>query len=505
MKIVKSAQICVILLLFLLLISHSKNIYATPDGWIYSQHVVYVNEHRFELWGYGFWDRYGYYRIRDIAYILNGTSAQFNIREPLDEYLHFWIERGAPYEPIGTELDYLYEEHREWREIGGFHAYAVEHYPLQNVILSLDGLETPKANTIVSVLTSFGFPINEPERLADLYQVYFDIDYLAGILGFSLEFEYNDLHITTGVEYLTGEIESQPLELLDISLRLTGHWVDRRFYDSAVISQEVAWPHEFEIGLLGLTYQPQFVDFQFTGIPLSVRQPNVWHHNRVFYPFTMESLKDGILTTSVAGIDRRIRAEWSSMPINSLIYYVDGVPNEMVRLDPNLCPGRYRHEILEGGGILLTYIADYQSFWGSPEYIHIYRSNIQGYEGERIFTHTVIDENDRIFFEFADHYPGLAEVYFYTIKAQGRQNRYHVITFGGESQIRAYIGDISDDTVINDSDISEIAIVENPEPPEYETDTQSDSSGYWRFVTIIVLLIAVALFIYLRKTGRIRL
>ena len=108
MKIAKSVQICVVLLLFLLLISHSKHIYATPDGWLYHQHVIYVNEQRFELWGYGYWEGYGNYRLRDIAYILNGTSAQFNIREPLGEYLHFWIERNTPYVPIGTELSYLY-------------------------------------------------------------------------------------------------------------------------------------------------------------------------------------------------------------------------------------------------------------------------------------------------------------------------------------------------------------------------------------------------------------
>jgi len=502
MKIVKSTKICATLLLFLLLINHSKITYATPEGRVYHQHVIYVNEQRFELWGYGFWDGYGNYRLRDIAYILNGTSAQFDIREPLGEHLHFWIERNVPYVPIGTELNYLYEEHRERRTIGTFHAYAVEHFPLQDVILSLDGLETPDANVVVTVLTSFGFPLNEPQRLADLNQVYFDIKSFAGLLGFSSEFKPGALHITTGAEYLTDNIESQPLDILDISLRLTGHWVDRRFFDSVIINQEVAWPHEFEIGLFGLTYHPRFVDFQFTGVPLAARQPNVWQYsNQIFYPFIMGSLADGIMTISVDGLDRSISADLSSMPVNTLTYYVGGIPHEMVRLDPNRSPGRYHYEALEEGGILFTYIADFQSFWGMPEYIHIYRSTVQGYDGERILTHAVIDENDRIFFEFTDPYAEPGKVYFYTIKAQDRRERYYIITFGREPQITAYIEYIPDDAPTIEADAPETAVVENPEPPEHAAYTQPDSGRYMVALKMIigVLVVIVVLFIVRRK------
>jgi len=288
---IKYAQICFAFLLCLLLIKQTKSVYATPDGWIYGQQAIYVNGQRFELWGYGHWEGFGFYRLRDIAYILNLTSAQFDIREPLDGYLHFWIAGDMPYTPIGTELGPHYEDYDERREIGGFHAYAVEHFPLQNVILSVDGLAYPDYSLVVPVLTSFGFPVNEPEWLADLEQVYFDLFMLSGLLGFSLEVIDDELHITTGTEYLSYILDFRPLYLLDISLRLTGHWVDRRFYDSVVITQEVVWPHEFEIGLFGLTYHPQFVDFGFTGIPLAARQPNIWNHDRILHPFVMEFLK----------------------------------------------------------------------------------------------------------------------------------------------------------------------------------------------------------------------
>ncbi|MCL2527419.1 MAG: hypothetical protein FWE42_03285 [Defluviitaleaceae bacterium] len=148
MRFIKRPYLYTAILLLVLLASHSNNVYATPDGWRYQQQEIYVNRQRFEVWGYSFGDGHGNFRLRDIAYILNGTSAQFNIREPLGEHLHFWIERNVPYTPVGTELSYFYEDHRDWREIGGFHAYAVEHFPLQNVILRIDGLEIPEANIL---------------------------------------------------------------------------------------------------------------------------------------------------------------------------------------------------------------------------------------------------------------------------------------------------------------------------------------------------------------------
>jgi len=190
----------------------------------------------------------------------------------------------------------------------------------------------------------------------------------------------------------------------------------------------------------------------------------------------------------------------SFAPINTITYYVDGIPNEMVRLDKRIDPGRYHFEELEDGGILLTYIADFQSFWSATDYIHIYRSTVQGYEGERIFTHTIIDENDRIFFEFADLYAEPGIVYFYTIKAQTSWwQDYHTITFGGETQIRAYIDKIAGDFILRNL------------PPygfgttEYGVGNQSNSIR--NVVTImasVVITVSIAVFIIKRKNKEVK-
>ena len=493
----KLTKICAALLLVLLL-THPRNAYATPDGWFYRPQIIYVNQQRFEVWGYLCSFREDYFRLRDIAYILNGTSAQFNIREPYGDNLHFWIERNVPYIPIGTELTYFYEEDSEWwRSLGGFHAYATEHFPIQNVILSLDGAEAPDESTVVAVLTPFGFPLNYLEWLTDIYLVSFSLESLAGVLGFSVMTVYDDTaigttHIITGDEYFA-DINAQSLEWLDMALRLTGHWVDRRFFDDNVITQDVAWPHEFNISIWGLTYAARFVDYAFTGVPLAARQPNVWDQDAKLYPFILESFNDGTAIFALDGSDRRIRAE-RSLPTNSLFYYFDGIPIEMVRLDPALNPGRYSFEVLECGGLRISYIADYQLFWHSHVYIHVYRSTEYGYEGERIFSHAIAGMDERIFFEFIDQYPPAGVHLFYTIKAENSRQRYDTITFGGARQITAFVE-------VEDEEVAAIEVIDEFEPPEHAIDILEESRRN-RVVVLFCGFVVIVLGTVFLKKGR---
>jgi|GEM_PF-2123318 len=482
---------CFTLLLLLILLSPLKTIHATPDGWVYGQQIIYVNEQRFEVWGYRFWEGYGNYRLRDIAYILSGTPAQFNIREPLDDYLHFWIERGTPYHPTGTELSPFYDGEHAWREIGGFHAYAVEHFPIQTVILSMDGIDTPEINTTIGVLSSFGFPVHEPERLVDLYNVYVDIGSLAGLLGFDMvRMDDGDgsIHITTNDERRVDTLVTKPLELLSAIKRMTGHWVDRLFFDSDLITQDVVWPHEFEIGIFGLTANhlyaftdhPRFVDFQFTGVPLAARQPNVWHHDRTMYGLSILSYDDGIMKLSIGDGNRAIQVDLNTFPVKTFIYYVDGIPHEMVRLDPHRNPGRYHFEPLNGGGVRITFIADYQAFWHMPLYVHVYRSQIAGEQGERLFTHVVEGKNDHIFFEITDPTAEPGIEYFYTVTAQSSWGTLNTISIGGVPQMAAHFGEriipiFEDEDVLGEPEVNELSADANMSDG-YETDEFFDAS-----------------------------
>ena len=219
---------------------------------------------------------------------------------------------------------------------------------------------------------------------------------------------------------------------------------------------------------------------------------------QVYFRFVMESFEDGIMTIAVDDIDRRISVDLSYTPINTIIYYVDGIPNEMVRLDPRIDPGRYRFEELENDGILLTYIADYQSFWSAAEYAHIYRSTVQGYDGERIFTHRIVDENDRIFFEFADLTAEPSIVYFYTIKGKTSWHNY-TITFGGETQIRAYIDAVAGDFFSGNLPPYGFGMT------EYGAGSQSNTiRNVVVIMASVVLAIVIAVFIIRRKNKEVK-
>ena len=76
-----------------------RNISTTP-----SFHNVEVNGQAVDLAGFNFFG-YNYFRLRDLAYVLNGTSAQFDIEtESGEDWFNIIILRGIPYEPVGGEM-----------------------------------------------------------------------------------------------------------------------------------------------------------------------------------------------------------------------------------------------------------------------------------------------------------------------------------------------------------------------------------------------------------------
>jgi len=288
--------------------------------------------------------------------------------------------------------------------------------------------------------------------------------------------------------------------------------VDRRFYDSYEINREVAFPVEFEIGFSGLTYQPRFVDFMFSGTPLSARQPNMWHALQEFNLLTIEAIDDGIITLAVDGFDKRLRVDLGSEQIEALVYYADGAMIEMVRLNPNISPGRYRYEEPESGGLRITYIADFQEFRSVPEFINVYRSTVLGDVGERILTHAVVDADDSIFFKFVDYSAERGVTYFYTVKMQSQWLSNRLVAIGGETQMAVQIGgsvyeaDTAHVVDIADDETLEGEVVESDD--EYETDEEQGSSGFFvvgivgvTVVAVVVIMCVVVAGIIKKKRG----
>jgi len=108
-----------------------------------------VDDEEFVLWGYGGdWIPGSSFRLRDIAYILNGTPFQFDVREYNDEIWDIFM--GEPYTVTGDELN----PHTERRfalfgSYGRVHWYGFPDPIPATAMLHIDLWEVPPETTHV--------------------------------------------------------------------------------------------------------------------------------------------------------------------------------------------------------------------------------------------------------------------------------------------------------------------------------------------------------------------
>jgi len=135
--------------------------------------------HPFEVWGYGSGeiDISPSLRLRDVAFMLNGTPAQFDIIIPPEgSGVDFWIKRGAPYTPSFTELQEIRERRNALFGAYGFlpgDSRGFVRDPFQRVTIGFDGGDF-SAN-IVSIVA-----------VVDVDDTFFPLECLAYWLGFEI-------------------------------------------------------------------------------------------------------------------------------------------------------------------------------------------------------------------------------------------------------------------------------------------------------------------------------
>jgi len=113
--------------------------------------VLHVNGETFEVWGYN----RSRFSLNDIAYILNDTSAQFNIRYIDDEQWDFWIVRGEQYTPTGDEFKPI---PGRWIRDGAIEWYGINHPVNITVAVGFDGEDYPATTVHFSVLNDIDEP-----------------------------------------------------------------------------------------------------------------------------------------------------------------------------------------------------------------------------------------------------------------------------------------------------------------------------------------------------------
>jgi len=202
--------------------------------------IVLVNDTSFELWGYGYGS---FVRLQDMAYILNGTPAQFDIRVPDDDRLEFWIIRGVAYTATGGELHHIPIGYGARGSYGFFHWYGFDGYPEQTVILGVDGTDSPDAFIPVRVMR-------------DVEYVYFCSSALAELLGFTWGWNWDDdaghSYSTITLESHMPQLQTNSIELVDLMVRLSGHWIDATYFYNPAIDQNVVDSVRLGISVHGL-------------------------------------------------------------------------------------------------------------------------------------------------------------------------------------------------------------------------------------------------------------
>ncbi|MCL2388673.1 MAG: hypothetical protein FWC89_14170, partial [Defluviitaleaceae bacterium] len=97
----------VVVVLFAMLFAYNSMQTHATVGPLTEELRILADGESFTLWAVGNDTGISAFRLEDIAYILNGTPAQFNLR-PAPDGFHYWIVRGEAYTPTGQEFRPVY-------------------------------------------------------------------------------------------------------------------------------------------------------------------------------------------------------------------------------------------------------------------------------------------------------------------------------------------------------------------------------------------------------------
>ncbi|MCL2362087.1 MAG: hypothetical protein FWC73_09775 [Defluviitaleaceae bacterium] len=482
--------------LILALTSLPMTIRATVDSIRPAHFTISVDNQTYELWGYTSEWAVLYLCLHDMAYMLRGTAAQFDIREPLDDRWDFWIIRGGAYSPTGNEFQPIPEDRWVTRSdmghLFGWQGSGFDYYPEQTLIIGVDGEEEPATSVAV-------------KTIIDVDNSYIMVSYLAALLGFDFQFtndpweevgiyvEGFDYVFTTGTRP-PAELPIQSPEMLDILIRASGEWVDIAFFESPYIDESIIWPIEMSIHYYGINKPAIWSVSPIRPEWTIYRREWEWFW---WYPMTMETIENGMVELTVSQSAQRQPA-WSatinyppptiSPQLNGIRMLIDPTPREIIDdgifRDPrqgdidsiilyigdnrhvlrrfnwawDYDPVRYQVLPTDNGGIMLRYLLHRWAF-GRHETmeLRIYRSPAPINEGgfvywqnfdrlvdrldmELVFSQTGIDIDDRIIFEFIDRDAEHGRVYYYSIWRMG-DNHHENITPAG-NYIRVDVNEI---------------------------------------------------------------
>jgi len=479
---------------------------ATVDSVWSGQFVIQVDGEIFEPWGYSTDMAILYLCLRDMAYMLNGTSSQFAIREPLDDRWDFWIIRGEVYTSNGTEFSPIPERWATRSDAGGLFGWTYDNfpaYPEQTLLIGIDGIDEPA--TTLAVRT-----------IQDVDNIYVQVVDLAPILGFHSLITTDRWHpgswhddfvegidrILTTTGHEPADLPIQSPEFARLMVRLAGHWVDARYFDSPAIDESVVFPAEFVISYHGIN-KPVWRSVA----PIRPEwTQQIWEWERFWwYPVHMQNFENGLVELTIIEQSHHMfpRIAWNAVTeyeqtvsniapfrgyriiidpnreeIDNLTLFIGDTPHVMRRFWTEWqffeAPVRYEVQPADDGGIIIQYILHR---WAIGEHndieLRVYRSRIPvGQTGfihssdidfstmELLHHQTGVQPHDRIAFEFIDNTAEHDMVYYYSLWRIG--NDWHEnLTPSPNGNMRVDVNEILGEPEVFDAE-------ETEEPEELE-------------------------------------
>lgn len=465
-----------------------------------SRLAVVVDGETFHVWGVYMDYSLSRFRLRDMAYILNGTPAQFNIRETDNGRFDYWIIRGEPYVPTGNEFRPV-----DTVGIQGYRngLWFPGHFYDIRAIVGLDGTDVP-ATAVLLVAAKCN---------AD--EIFICITELAQVLGFSMDWSSTlyFFHMTLdffveGVDYVistTGEradFPDNPIEFLRLMLDLSGHWVDIAHFESTVIDESVVWPTELHFHIHGEGISNY--NWVTTVSPLNRGAPS-------WYPVSSRELEGGYAEFTIT--DSRRIVVYMREHVDELTYYIENVPHRMIRLTENTRLRQfYQAEAAEGGGIRLRYLLGIMFSLGDG--FTIYRSQVPGVRGDPVYSRErvpfrrdveFIDHwryDYRVLFEFIDTDVSYG-VYYYMFSRTTRSGD-SLINYGDEPwQIRVDVGALlrQEAEGTGETEAAEENGIPSPTGEPEEPENTEESSGgllLWILLPAFVIVAGVIVWVAAR-------
>ena len=197
-KFAKAVSLTVLVIMFLLIGTNATSSILSANF------RIRIGNQIFAVGGYWF-DVTTSLRLIDIAYILDGTSAQFSIRPPADNRWDFWIVRGDTFVPTGDELAEIPDRYAILGSYGFVSGYGIGSDFMQTVILGIDGIDYPAYYITINVIV-------------DEDDIYFPIYIFADILGFRVDdILSDDYHflLTPNLELVSVGTLSYPSDIYD--------------------------------------------------------------------------------------------------------------------------------------------------------------------------------------------------------------------------------------------------------------------------------------------------